>query len=135
MHIISFKALSPTIFTRVFQVMLLLVSVASTPVLAEDKTQIQTQTVNNNADDIVIRIKDHQFIPAQSKVPTGKRIKLTIKNEDTTPEEFESHSLNREKLIPANSQINVYVGPLKAGSYAFVGEFHEKTAKGTLIAE
>jgi plastocyanin len=99
-------------------------------VLAQDKAQ----TVHTNTE-IVIRIKDHKFIPAHVKVPTGKRIKLTIKNEDPTPEEFESYSLNREKIVPAHSQINVYVGPLKAGSYDFFGEFHEKTAQGILIAE
>ena len=47
-------------------------------------------------------------------------------NEDSTPEEFESHQLNREKVIAAGSAASIFIGPLKPGKYAFVGEFHER---------
>ncbi len=80
-------------------------------------------------------IKDHQFTPTEIKVPVGKKIKLIVINQDSTPEEFESHSLNREKVIAGNSKATIYVGPLKSGKYKFFGEFHEKTAKGVIIAE
>lgn len=79
-------------------------------------------------------IKDHMFQPAELEVPTGQKIKLTVRNEDPTPEEFESHDLHREKIIPGGGQVTVVVGPLKAGTYEFVGEFHEDTAKGKLVA-
>ena len=69
------------------------------------------------------------------EVPTGKKVKLLIENRDSTPEEFESHSLNREKVIPGKSTGTVYIGPLAAGSYPFVGEFNEKTAKGVIVAK
>ena len=58
-----------------------------------------------------------------------------IKNEDATPEEFESHALNREKIIPGNSEGVVFVGPLDTGEYPFVGEFHEDSAQGKLIVK
>lgn len=80
-------------------------------------------------------IKDHQFSPAEFKVPAGKKVKLIVDNQDATPEEFESHELNREKVIPANSKGTVYIGPLTPGKYPFYGEFHEKTARGVVIAE
>lgn len=80
-------------------------------------------------------IKDHKFSPAEIVVPTGKKIKLLVDNQDATPEEFESHSLNREKVIAGKSKATIYIGPLKAGSYAFVGEFNEATAKGVIIAK
>jgi plastocyanin len=80
-------------------------------------------------------IRDHRFDPAELRVPAGKKIKLVIDNQDATAEEFESHSLNREKVIPAKSKATVLVGPLKAGRYPFVGEFHEETAKGVVVAE
>jgi len=54
---------------------------------------------------------------------------------DDTPAEFESHDLKREKVIPGNSEGTLILGPLKAGTYSFVGEFHEKTAKGSIIAK
>ncbi len=80
-------------------------------------------------------IRDHRFEPAEIRVPANKKVKLIIENQDSTPEEFESRGLNREKVIPAKSKATIFVGPLKAGRYTFVGEFNEKTAKGVLIAE
>lgn len=85
--------------------------------------------------EIEVVIKNHQFTPAEIRVPVQQRIKLNIHNQDSTPEEFESHSLNREKLIPAGAKAVVYIGPLKAGSYDFFGEFNQSTAKGVVIAE
>jgi hypothetical protein len=82
----------------------------------------------------IIVIKDHRMNPAEVQVPAGQKIKLLIDNQDPTPEEFESHSLNREKVIPGNSKATIYVGPLKPGSYEFFGEFHEATARGRIIA-
>ncbi len=82
-----------------------------------------------------LTIRDHRFEPEMITVPTGTRIKLVIENADPTPEEFESYKLNREKVIPANSKAIVYIGPLDAGTYPFFGEFHEKTAKGSIVAK
>lgn len=82
-----------------------------------------------------IIIKDHKFNPAILEIPTGQKVKLLIKNQDATPEEFESHELNREKVIAGNSEGVVFVGPLDAGEYKFFGEFHSKTAQGKLIAK
>jgi hypothetical protein len=80
-------------------------------------------------------ISDHKFQPAEIRVPAGQKIKLLIHNQDKTPEEFESHALNREKVIAGGAKATIFVGPLHAGSYPFVGEFHEKTASGVLVAE
>lgn len=85
--------------------------------------------------EITITIKDHKFSPAEVRVPAGKKVKLIIDNQDATPEEFESHELNREKIIPAKSKGTVFIGPLKAGKYPFVGEFNQATARGVVIAE
>lgn len=82
-----------------------------------------------------IIIKDHLFIPAETKIPAGERVKLIIDNQDSSPEEFESHDLNREKIISGNSKAVVFVGPVTAGSYKYFGEFNEATAQGVIIAE
>jgi plastocyanin len=90
-----------------------------------------------NAQDVEARltIRDHRFEPAELTVPAGKKVKLTIENQDGTAEEFESYELNREKVVPPKGRIVVYVGPLKPGRYAFFGDFHKDTAKGVLIAQ
>lgn len=82
-----------------------------------------------------ITLRDHRFVPAQLSIPANTKIKLVIVNEDTTPEEFESHELNREKIVTGKGTISVYVGPLKPGRYPYFGEFHMDTAQGVLIAE
>ena len=85
--------------------------------------------------EVLLAIKNHRFEPAELKVPADQRIKLVVHNQDSTPEEFESHSLNREKVIPAGVKATIFIGPLKAGRYDFFGEYNEATAKGVVIAE
>lgn len=85
--------------------------------------------------EVKIVIKDHKFQPAEFKVPAGQKVKLTIDNQDDSAEEFESHELNREKIVAPKSSIIVWVGPLEPGRYPFFGEFHQDTAQGVLIAE
>ena len=85
--------------------------------------------------EILLVIKNHRFEPAELKVPVGQRVKLVVHNQDSTPEEFESHDLNREKVVPPGAKATIFVGPLKPGRYAFAGEYHETSAKGVLVAE
>jgi Cupredoxin-like domain len=87
------------------------------------------------AADYTITIKDHKFTPSEIKIPANKRVQITVINDDPTPEEFESKPMKVEKVIPGKTKGVVRVGPLKPGRYSFVGEFHEATAKGTVIAE
>ena len=82
---------------------------------------------------ITLRIKDHLFVPAELVVPANTRFRLRIINEDATAEEFESASLNREKVIMGGSEGIVHLGPLAPGEYSFFGEFNPRTALGRLI--
>ena len=82
-----------------------------------------------------ISIKDHKFDPPQLTIPAGQKIKLTIDNEDSTPEEFESYQLNREKIVAGGKQIIIYIGPLKPGSYKYFGDFHKDIAQGIIIVQ
>jgi plastocyanin len=82
-----------------------------------------------------VSIKDHKFEPAQIEVPAGVKFSLLVKNLDPTPEEFESYELNREKIVPGNGEITVFLGPLSAGVYPFFGEFNPETAQGQIIAK
>ena len=85
--------------------------------------------------DYAVIIKNHRFEPAEIIVPAGQKIKLVVDNQDATPEEFESHVMNREKVIPGRSKASIWIGPLEPGSYDFVGEYHEDTARGKVIAK
>jgi plastocyanin len=81
-----------------------------------------------------IAIKDHKFTPSELTIPAGQKVKLVVENQDPTPEEFESYDFNREKIVPGNGRIVVFVGPLKPGKYEFFGEFNPKTARGWIVA-
>jgi len=80
-------------------------------------------------------IKDHRFQPTEIEIPAGQKIALLVKNNDMTPEEFESTELRREQVVPGGEQITVYIGPLKPGTYEFFGDFNPKTARGHIIAK
>jgi Cupredoxin-like domain len=92
-------------------------------------------TVVRADDSFKTTIKDHVFTPSEIKVPANKRVMITVVNEDSTSEEFDSSALKVEKVVAGKSQGVVRIGPLPPGKYPFIGEYHESTAKGVVIAE
>jgi hypothetical protein len=102
--------------------LILLLSLSSMSAMAEVK-------------EYTLTLRNHKFVPAQLTIPANTKVKLLIVNEDATPEEFESHELNREKIVTGKGRISVFIGPLKPGKYPFFGEFHMDTAQGVLIAK
>ncbi len=89
----------------------------------------------DNGADYTLVISEHHFQPSEIAIPAGKKVKVQIENRDATPEEFDSHALNREKVIPAHGRAIVYIGPLQQGRYVFMGEFHADTAQGAVVAK
>ena len=85
--------------------------------------------------EIPLAIEKHAFSPAEIRVKAGAPFILVITNRDSTAEEFESKELRVEKVIPGHKTVRLRLPGLKAGTYPFVGEFHESTAKGKIIAE
>ena len=96
---------------------------------------VPTSAQAQEAREVSVTIKDHVFTPDVIQAKAGEKLTLNIKNEDASVEEFESHDLKREKIIPAGGSVKINVGPLKAGTYNFVGEFHEDKAKGKIVVE
>jgi len=82
-----------------------------------------------------LAIEGHKFTPDRIEIPAGQKVKLLVENKDATPEEFESETLKIEKVIPGKAKATIFVGPLKAGEYKFVGEYHEKSAQGVIVAK
>jgi len=98
---------------------------------------VGTSTLTAQADDgnLAVTIKDHKFDPAEIAIPAGKEVKLLVTNADGTAEEFESEKLDIEKVIAPGQRAEIKIGPLDAGTYEFVGEYHEDTAKGTIVVK
>ena len=82
-----------------------------------------------------LAIKDHHYQPDVLTIPARTKVRIQVRNEDATPEEFESTDFNRELIVLPHGSITVYVGPLHAGTYRFFGDFHRSTAQGRLIVE
>jgi plastocyanin len=99
-----------------------LILAAGTPAAAQEPTY-------------TLVIKDHKFQPTEIEVPAGQKIALLVKNDDPTPEEFESVQLRREKVVPGGEQITVYIGPLRPGKYEFFGDFNPATARGHIVVK
>lgn len=87
------------------------------------------------AEEVLLTLEHHQFSPEKITIPAEKKVTLRIKNLDSTPAEFESDELRREKIIPGNSEALITIGPLQPGSYTFFDEFNSKTAQGQLVVE
>jgi plastocyanin len=85
--------------------------------------------------EIAVTIENNRFQPDEIRVKAGAPFVLVVTNKDAGPEEFESKELRLEKVIPGGKTMKIRVRALKPGTYPFVGEYHEKTAKGRIVAE
>lgn len=94
-----------------------------------------SQLAMATTDSYEISVSNHRFEPAEVTIPANTKVKLVVHNMDSSPEEFESHSLRREKIIGPNQSGVINIGPLPPGEYEFVGEFHEDTARGRIVAQ
>jgi hypothetical protein len=102
---------------------LVMSSVVALPAIASEPQEVR------------LVIRNHRFVPSETVVPANTKLKLIVVNEDPTPEEFESHELNREKIVLGGGTIPVYISPLKPGRYPFFGDFHADIAQGALLAK
>jgi hypothetical protein len=80
-----------------------------------------------------ITLNEHLFYPAKITIPANTKIKLIIDNQDDSVEEFDSFSLNREKVLFPQQKSIIYIGPLSPGRYDFFGEYHPNSARGVII--
>lgn len=79
--------------------------------------------------------KDGRLSPERLEVPAGKRTKLVIRNEGRGPIEFENLDLRIEKVLAPGASSFVVTPALRPGTYLFIDEFHQDTAKMQLIAK
>ena len=94
-----------------------------------------TSAIAADVEERTLTIKDHVFSPAEVRVKANTRTRLIVTNQDPAAEEFESPTLNREKLIRPGQSVTILLPPLKPGRYEFFGEFHPETARGAVVAE
>ncbi len=84
--------------------------------------------------DFTLTIKDQRFQPSEFAIPSGKKIKLLVENQDAMPAEFESYDLSREVIVPGHGKVTVFVGPLEPGIYKFFNDFNHDM-QGSIAAK
>ena len=91
-------------------------------------------TANAADADYTLTIKDHRFQPPEFVIPSGKKVKLVVSNQDGLPAEFESTDLSREAIVTGHGEVTVYIGPLEPGTYQFFNDFN-RDMQGAIIAK
>jgi heme/copper-type cytochrome/quinol oxidase subunit 2 len=83
---------------------------------------------------VQLTLKDHRFSPEKVSVPANRSVRIELANQDPASEEFDSEDLRVEKDVTPHGKISFLVGPLKPGTYSFMGELHADTASGEIVA-
>ncbi|MHC2090276.1 cupredoxin domain-containing protein [Methylobacterium sp. CM6244] len=83
---------------------------------------------------IKVEMKDGVIIPEIIEVPANTRFKLEITNTGTSPVEFESMELKREKALAAGATSAIVFRTLDPGTYDVFDDFHPE-AKAKLVAK
>ncbi len=102
---------------------------AATPFLAAPSLAAPPTPVT-----VALALKDHRFSPASLNVPAGVPVRVKLTNLDGATEEFDSDDLTVEQLVTPHGRASFTIGPLKPGSYKFMGEDHPATAQGIVTA-
>jgi hypothetical protein len=87
-------------------------------------------------DDAIFQIhfSNGAIAPAVLEVPANARFKLELHNDGSTPIEFESIPLRKEKVLaPAASSFLVFKS-MDVGEYPFFDDFHPEMPPARLIA-
>jgi len=83
---------------------------------------------------VVLTLKDHRFTPASVTVPAGQKVRIELINQDAAVEELDSADLGVERDVTPHGRTSFTIGPLKPGTYSFMGELHADTAQGEIKA-
>lgn len=59
-----------------------------------------------NTPQVAIAIRSRSFVPSEVQIPAGAKVELLVRNQGSTPSEFESISLHREKVVTPGQQIS-----------------------------
>lgn len=89
------------------------------------------------ADDPTFRIdiRDGVITPLTLEVPANTRIRLEITNSGTSPAEFESVQLKKEKVIAGGNSSVMVIRNLDPGNYDFFDDFHLDMPHAQIIAK
>lgn len=74
------------------------------------------------------------FQPASLNVTANQQVRIKVTNKGSSPIEFESFEMNRERVVPPGHTITVILPKLEPGEYHFFDDFHHEIGQGTITA-
>jgi hypothetical protein len=94
-------------------------------------------SLSARAEDPTFRIefKDGVVTPKRIEVPAKVRIVLELVNAGSTPAEFESKELRKEKVLAPGSSSSLILRSLDPGEYKFMDDFHPERPASVLVAK
>lgn len=84
---------------------------------------------------VELDMRNGVLTPDRLEVPAGTRFKIIVRNSGTTPAEFESLRLRKEKVLSPGAESFVVINRLSPGEYPFFDEFHPDTGQGVIVAK
>jgi hypothetical protein len=93
--------------------------------------------IANAAEDpsFTIEFHDGKVTPLRLEVPANRRFKLELHNSGTSPAEFESNELHKEKVLAPDTTSVLVFHTLDPGEYPFFDDFHPDAPKAVLVAK
>jgi heme/copper-type cytochrome/quinol oxidase subunit 2 len=82
-----------------------------------------------------IEFRDGVITPLRVEVPADTRIRLELVNTGTTPAEFESIELRKEKVIAPGAETVMVIRRLDPGEYQFFDDFHLDMPPAVVVAK
>lgn len=83
---------------------------------------------------VVLEMKDGVLTPDRIEIPADTQVKIILRNTGTTPAEFESLRLRKEKVLAPGAESFVVIRRASPGEYPFYDEFHMDKGQGVIVA-
>jgi hypothetical protein len=83
---------------------------------------------------VVLEMKDGVLTPERIEIPANTQVKIVLRNTGTTPAEFESLRLRKEKVLAPGVESFVVIHKASPGEYPFFDDFHLDGKPGLIIA-
>lgn len=95
---------------------------------------VRLWSIGGGRSDFRIEFSDGVITPLQLEVPANTRFRIELINSGSTPVEFESLQLRKEKVIGPGNQTVMVIRRLDPGTYDFFDDFHLDAPHAVLIA-
>ncbi|RWM39471.1 cupredoxin domain-containing protein [Mesorhizobium sp.] len=96
---------------------------------------LATVAVADESPTFVVDLKDGVVTPQSLEVPANSQFRLELRNSGSSPAEFESIELRKEKVLGPGASSFVVIRRLDPGEYRFFDDFHPGMPPATLVAK